>query len=280
LAVDDGLMPAAEVIRRPTLAGYGYPAGAEALAGAIEVLTRTDAAPGSARAVVVPHGSLRQSGAVAGATLGRVRIPRRCVIVAPSHTASPLPWRLMMGGAWRTPLGDVEIDAACAEALQGRCEFLVDDPGALRGEHAVEVVLPFLQRLGPRDLAIVPIVAATDEAETRSELGAALAGVIRMVEEPVLLIASSDLSHYSRADRVAIQDGRLINAICAVDGTRLLREAATQGVAMCGDGPVRAVLDAARQLGAQQGTCVAYATNAEAGGDPNSAIGYAGVLIR
>jgi len=272
-------MPAAEVIRRPTLAGYGYPAGAEALAGAIEVLTRTDAAPGSARAVVVPHGSLRQSGAVAGATLGRVRIPRRCVIVAPSHTASPLPWRLMMGGAWRTPLGDVEIDAACAEALQGRCEFLVDDPGALRGEHAVEVVLPFLQRLGPRDLAIVPIVAATDEAETRSELGAALAGVIRMVEEPVLLIASSDLSHYAPLGRCAAQDRRLIEAMCALDGGELMRCVAQGDIRMCGAGAVACVLEAARALGARAGALIRYGTSAHSGGDPHAVIGYGGVVV-
>jgi AmmeMemoRadiSam system protein B len=231
-------------------------------------------------AVVVPHGSYRHAGAVAGAVFGRMAIPRRCILIGPSHTGSWMPWSLMTGGAYRTPLGDVPVDEATAEALRRRCPFLEPDAWGQRGEHAIEVLLPFLQHGGPSDLMVVPIVIGTHEEAQGSQLADGLAQVVRLLEEPVLLIASSDLSHYSRADRVAIQDGRLIDAICAVDGTRLLRESAAHGVAMCGDGPVRVVLDAARQLGAQQGTCVAYATSAEAGGDPNSAIGYAGVVIR
>ena len=107
-----------------------------------------------------------------------------------------------------------------------------------------------------------------------------LAQVIRRQEEPVLLIASSDLSHYEPRARVAQQDRHVIEAICALDEERLAREASQGALRMCGDGAVACVLTAARALGASRGTLIRYGTSADAGGDPDSAIGYAGIIIR
>ena len=267
-------------IRRPAVAGYFYPEDPAALRACVVECAGEAVASEGALAVVVPHGSYRQSGPVAGAAFSRVRIPRRCVILAPSHTPTWLPWSVMVAGVYRTPLGDVPVDAPCAEALRRRCPFLDADAWAQFGEHAVEVQLPFLQRFGPTDLTVVPIVIGSDDCAEFLQLAEALVQVIRMQEEHVLLIASSDLSHYQPAARTEAQDRCLLDAICALEGPTLIQRVREDGIAMCGYGAVATVLSAARGLGAVRGECVAYRTSADAGGDPDAAVGYAGVLIR
>ena len=185
-----------------------------------------------------------------------------------------------MSGAYRTPLGDVPIDEACAEALRTRCPFLEPDAWAQRGEHALEVLLPFLQCRAPADLSVVPIVLGSDDPAQFAQLGYALAQVVRMQEEPVLLVASSDLSHYEPRELGATQDRALTDAVCALDDASLIRHVTEERIRMCGYGAAVCVLRAAAELGATRGLLAAYTTSASAGGDPRSAIGYGGIVIR
>ena len=268
------------LIRRPAVAGYYYPAEPAALRQAIDAVTATSAPPGLARATVVPHGSYRHAGRVAGAAWSRVAIPRRCIILGPSHTESWMPWSLMERGAYRTPLGDVPIDEACADALRARAPFLEPDAWTQRGEHAIEVIVPFLQQLGPPDLAIAPIVmGATADPDEIAALATAIAQVVRMHEERVLLVASSDLSHYEPLTVGMRQDRELIAAISRLDGRALIDRVREEGIRMCGAHAVACVLEAARALGSSEASLAAYGTSAEAGGDPSSVIGYAGLII-
>jgi len=266
-------------IRRPVVAGYFYPADPAALRDRVDRLTQTSEVRHPACAVIVPHGSYRHAGAIAGAVYGQVTIPRRCILLGPSHTGTWMPWSLMVAGAYRTPLGDVPIDEACAHALQVRCPFLEADAWSQRGEHAIEVQLPFLQHLGPPDLSVVAVVTSSDDPAALAQLATALAQVIRMQEEPVLLIASSDFSHYEPHAVVVERDRALLEAITQMDHAAFSRQVQGNGIVMCGDGVVACVLEAVRQLGAHEARVVRYGTSADAGGDPNSAIGYAGITI-
>ena len=267
------------LIRRPAVAGYFYPADAAALRDQVDALTRTSEARAAARAVIVPHGSYRHAGSVIGATLGRVTVPRRCIVLGPSHTGALTGWSVMAGGAYRTPLGDVPVDEACAAALCARCRFLAPDAWAHRGEHAIEVLIPFLQRLGPADLTVTPIIVGSEDGGELRPFAQALAQVIRMQEEDVLLIGSSDLSHYETKARGAIHDRALSQALCTLDSGALARYLEASGVVMCGYGAAVCVLEAAKGLGAREASLAAYSTNADAGGDPDSVIGYAGFVI-
>jgi len=268
-----------DVVRRPAVAGYFYPSDPAALRGELASFSRgAPPARANAHAVVVPHGSYRRSGAIVGAALARTVIPRQCVILGPSHTGSWMPWSVMAEGAYRTPLGDVPVNGWMAQALRTRCPFLEADAWAQRGEHAIEVVLPFLQWLGPPDLTVVPVIIGSDDEAEFARLAGALAEVIRMAEEPVLMIASSDLSHYEPQADAAAHDRRLLEAIRALDYRAVVRQV-QEGVRMCGYGAVACAIDAATKLGASRATVVAHQTSAEAGGDPHSVIGYAGVVI-
>lgn len=266
-------------IRRPAVAGYFYPASAELLREALDstISYHGDALP--ARAVIVPHGSLAHCGQVLSSVLSRTLIPKRCVIIGPSHTGSWMPWSLMARGCYRTPLGDVTIDEALCDALRQRCDFLESDSWAQQGEHSIEAVLPFIQHHGPANLSIVPIVVGSQDAAEISQLAQALAQVVRMIEEPVLLIASANFSHYEPQTVVMEQDRILLEQVSRFDGEALMRQVKEAGIRMCADNAVSAVLSASRLLGAAQVEVVDYATSAQAGGDPDSAIGFAGVRI-
>ncbi|MDP3702849.1 MAG: AmmeMemoRadiSam system protein B [Candidatus Omnitrophota bacterium] len=267
------------VIRRPSVAGYFYPSSPTELRELVGRLMAGAADRTRAHAVIVPHGSFRHSGAIAGAAFAHVVVPRRCIVIGPSHTGSWMSWSIMAGGSYRTPLGDVPIDAVCAQALSARCAFLEADAWSQRGEHAIEVQLPFLQQLGPSDLTIVPIVTGSDDPQEFDQLATALAQVIRMQEEPVLLVASSDLSHYETRADGAHQDQQLLAATQAMDGESLIRLIHQERWLMCGYGAVACVLEASKRLGATHAKLVRYGTSADAGGDPYSVIGYASLLI-
>jgi AmmeMemoRadiSam system protein B len=268
------------MVRRPAVSGYFYPSEPSQLRELVCQLMPSCERCVNARGVIVPHGSYRHSGAIAGAAFARVAVPRRCIVIGPSHTGSWMPWSIMTDGAYRTPLGDVPIDGPCAEALRARCPFLEADAWSQRGEHAIEVQLPFLQQRGPADLAVVPIVTGADDAEEFAQLARALAQVVRMQEEPALLVASSDLSHYESRAAGAHQDRALLETVRAMDGPSLVRLVQHERWLMCGYGAVACVLEASNQLGARRATLVRYGTSADAGGDPDSVIGYAGIIIR
>ena len=265
--------------RRPSVAGYYYPDDPAALAAQVDALTIAAQEPRPARGVIAPHGSLARSGAIAGAAFRQVQIPKRCIVLGPSHTGSAMAWSLMADGAYRTPLGEVPVDAECAGALRARCPFLEVDAWAQRGEHAVEAVLPFLQRRGPANLRVAPIITGMPDEDQIERLADALIEVLQSAGEPMLLVASSDLSHYEPEAEGAAQDQELLRLIGQLDGTGLLRYVQEARSAMCGAGAVACVLEAARGLGAQRARVARYGTSADAGGDPGAVIGYAGIVV-
>jgi len=266
-------------LRQASVAGYLYPQEPEALREELGRLTRDEPHKTSAIGVIVPHGSYRWCGAIVGETFSRVVIPPRCILLGPNHMGVGVPWSLMVGGAYRTPLGEVAIDEALAQALQAVCPFLVADDAVHRGEHALEVALPFLQWLGPERLTIVPLVIGSEDPEECQRVADALAEVIRRTGEPALLVASADLTHYEPLASVRHKDAQLLETLQTLDEHRLRRQLQASSTMTCGYGPIACLLAASRRLGATQARLVRYGTSAEGGGDPNSVIGYAGLIL-
>ena len=177
---------------------------------------------------------------------------------------------LWEAGAFRTPLGDVPVDAQTAEALLEISRGVVGvDHDAHRAEHAVEVELPFLQLLRP-DVRIVPLVLAWDVWDGARELGEMLGRLVQATGEPVLLLASSDLNHYEPAGVTEQKDAQALDAIRALDGAELLARCRRERISMCGRGPAATVIAAARALGATRAdvrrTCVTPAQSVRSSG--------------
>lgn len=211
----------------------------------------------------------------------RVTVPGLVVILAPNHTGvvdAPGGVSLWESGAFRTPLGDVPVDAEFAAALLGASDLVSVDYDAHRGEHAIEVELPFLQKLRP-DVRIVPLLLAWDSWSESRALGEALAALIRDRAEPVLLVASSDLNHYEAADVTERKDNRALEAVIALDGAELLARCQRERISMCGRAPAAAVIAAARDLRASTSTVVDYRHSGWVSGDNGRVVGYAGVVI-
>jgi AmmeMemoRadiSam system protein B len=106
-----------------------------------------------------------------------------------------------------------------------------------------------------------------------------MARAIKSLNEPVLLVASSDMTHYETAEDAARQDRFAIDQILAVDPQGLYQAVIEKDISMCGFAPTVAVLIACRDLGASSGQLIRYTNSGEAGGDYRRVVGYAGIAV-
>jgi hypothetical protein len=146
-------------------------------------------------------------------------------------------------------------------------------------EHSLEVMLPFIAHTAPEGARILPIAVMAEPLEGLVELGRALARVIRAHPRRVLMVASSDMNHFLPDDETRRVDNLALERLLALDPEGLYRVVVGHGITMCGVLPVVAMLSAALELGATEARLVRYATSAEAGGDRESVVGYAGVVV-
>ncbi len=265
-------------VREPAVAGYFYPRSPEGLRQEIRNYTTQAGEKISALACVVPHAGYTYSGHVAGAVYGRLQLPRRFVILCPNHTGYGRPLAVMTEGAWQTPLGQAPIDHELAQALCRACPLLEQDDMAHRGEHAIEVQLPFLQAALP-EFTFVPIAVGTARYESLQALGEAMAGVLRLESDRGMLISSSDMNHYEPDDVTRVKDRKAIDQILALDPRGLYDVVMEESISMCGFAPTVAALTAAKLLGATSAEVIKYATSGDVTGDRSAVVGYAGVVI-
>ncbi len=266
------------MVREPAVAGKFYPADAGVLRSDILAYLSPPRDRVTAIGCMVPHAGYIYSGQVAGAVFSSIEIPSRCVVMCPNHTGHGHPLAVMAEGYWRTPLGEVPIDAELAGKLLKSYPALTDDSVAHRFEHAAEVELPFLQVLRP-DVRIVPIAIGTGRLLFLEELGRAIAQTVQSSSEPVLIIASSDMNHYENDESTRIKDHKAIKRILDLDPNALYETVMTESISMCGFGPAVAMLTAAKILGASRASLVQYATSAEVSGDKEMCVGYAGIVV-
>jgi len=269
--------------RRPAVAGMFYPHEAPALRDMVDgFLAAVTASPAAARGAVAPHAGLVYSGQCAAHVLARVALPPVVVVLAPNHTGrstAPGGASVWTRGAFATPLGEVPIAEALADALLARCDLAAADKVAHAEEHAVEVELPFLQVLRA-DVALLPIVLAWDDWRHAEQLATDLAALVRDWPQPVLLLASSDMTHYESAARARAKDEKALAAIARLDGRGLLDVCRRERITMCGRAPAAVVIEACRQLSATTGTVVDYRHSGDVTGDDSSVVAYAGVVVR
>jgi MEMO1 family protein len=264
--------------REAAYAGQFYPGTAGELRKTIESFLHTSASPVEAKGVLVPHAGYIYSGPVAGNVFSSVRLPRRFIILGPNHTGRGAALALAPAGSWRTPLGAAEVDAEMNRDLLQACPALQEDSSAHRNEHCLEVQIPFLQVLQP-DCRFSAVCIRTTNYKDLEDLGHAMAEVIRSGQEPTLLVASSDMTHYEDARTAASQDQLAIDRVLAMDPAGLYRVVLEKDITMCGFAPAVAVLVACSDLGATSGNLIQYTNSGEASGDYERVVAYAGIAI-
>jgi len=273
------------MIRRAQFAGSWYPGRAEALRREVERFISAGGKASAALGLLAPHAGYVYSGSVAGRGYAAVDVPRSVIVIAPAHRHARHAVSVWTGGPWQTPLGEVPIDEELRRAILEGCACASGDDLAHQDEHSLELQLPFLQVRRP-DVAIVPIVVATRDPATLRELGVACARAARERKgisggaPDVLVVASSDMTHYESAGAAKRKDELALAKVLALDPDGLLDTVERNGISMCGASPAAAMLHAAKELGAGRAEVVAYGTSGDVTGDESEVVGYAAVAIR
>lgn len=230
--------------------------------------------------VVCPHAGYMYSGPVAAHSyhsLAKEARPRSVVIVGPNHTGLGSAISIMSRGAWATPLGDVKIDQRLAEAIVNASDIIDVDESAHLMEHSIEVQLPFLQNIYGPEVSFVPICVQFQDLESSREVGRAIADAAK--QEDVVIIASTDLSHYEPQATAKRKDSMVIESILSLDEAALQQRVNTNRISMCGYGPVSAAIHASKILGATKAELLAYHTSGDITGDYSAVVGYAAAKI-
>jgi hypothetical protein len=264
--------------RSPAVAGRFYPSDPDELRREIDKFTAGAVEKLKARACLVPHAGYMYSGGVAGKVYRGLELPRRILMLGPRHFPHGESLAILSDRAWRTPLGDALIDSELAAELKQAFPRLREDAVAHETEHALEVQLPFLQRL-IGDFRFVPIALGTERFEILEQLGRAIAKVHAARKEPFLILTSSDMNHYESDAITRVKDRIALDRIAALDPAGLHEVVRTKGISMCGYGPAVVMMTAMRALGATRAEIVAYATSADVSGDYDWTVGYAGALV-
>ena len=267
------------MIRQADFAGSFYPSARGDLEAQIEKCVDADAERESAIGVISPHAGYVYSGLVAGALWSRVELPDTVVILAPNHHGAGRRLALWPEGEWATPLGNAAIDQDLTDAIAEACPLVDRDPVAHRGEHSAEVQVPFLQYFKP-DVQLASIVIAERQLAPLKELGAALAGVIERSAKRVLVLASSDMSHFETQATANQLDRMALEQVEAMDEDGLWRVVHERRISMCGVSPTIAMLACAKKLGAAEAEIVKYQTSGDVTGDMSRVVGYAAVIVR
>ncbi len=275
------------MVRQSAVAGYFYKGSSEGLRKQIAEFVTPAVTRKKAVGIVAPHAGLIYSGSVAGAVYSGIELPDTIVLIGPNHTGLGAPVSLMAKGAWETPLGIVAIDERLAAAIISQSPRIRDDELAHLREHSLEVQLPFIQYL-KNDFKIVPIQMLDTRLETCQELGKAVASAIiqkgggikgREGMDSVLIVASSDMTHYEKASTAKEKDSKAIQHILNLDPVGLYHTVKEFGITMCGCGPAVAMLTAAQLLGATKAEMVKYANSGDTSGDYDQVVGYAGIIV-
>ncbi len=271
-------------IRPSPLAGTWYPADARVLRQMVDgFLTRATPATPEGRIVglLAPHAGLRYSGPVAAyafkliADLQPEVVAILCPYHRPPYQLYDSPFATTAHDAYETPLGIVPVDQDALQALVKIVPLV-----AVRGdqEHAIEIELPFLQRVLTQDFAILPIMIVHQTEDAIEQLGHALARILK--DRRALLVASSDLSHFFPQHVAQRLDQATLARIRSFDPIGVLREGDQPGEGACGRGAIAAVMWATRDLGADSVAILHYATSGDTAGDYRQVVGYgAGVFF-
>jgi len=266
-------------VRTPAVAGRFYPADPDTLLRDIRgYAPASPEARKPAMGCIAPHAGYMYSGHIAGAVYAHIAVPERCIVLCPNHTGRGSPLAAMATTTWQTPLGEIAAYTEMGTRLIERFPMLREDAAAHRGEHAIEVQLPFLQAQ-QSDLKIFPIAIGTQDFDALRGLGEAIADVIGEQDQDVLIIASSDMNHYESDAITRVKDHKAIERVLALDARGLWETVIREDISMCGFGPAVVMLTATKLLGATSAMLVKYATSGDISGDGERVVGYAGIVV-
>ena len=204
--------------------------------------------------------------------------PETFVILCPNHTGMGSGVSTMNSGSWETPLGLVDIDSEFADLMIEKTGIMDSNPDAHLKEHSAEVQLPFLQYLN-NDFQFIPITMWMQDLETATEIGVSIDEAAKELERDIVVIASTDFTHYQPQKQAYIQDMQVLDAIKDMDERLMMERVEALNVTMCGYGPVASTIVATKLMGAMGCELKKYATSGDTTGDKSSVVAYASAVF-
>jgi len=269
-----------EDIRKPAVAGMFYPAGKAELTKQVDefLANAKKIDKGRLLAIIVPHAGYVYSGQIAADSFKQLEGTdfKKIIIISPSHYVSFDGISVYNKGSFETPLGLIKVDEELANKIIQKNKRFIFYPETHLKEHAIEVELPFLQRVyKDKDFRIVPIAMGGPSSDDARILSEALYDVI---DEDTLLVISVDLSHYYPYDKAVELDMGGLNAIEALDANDLVQKINSGSTEI--DAPVAvlgAILFANRY--SAKAKLIKYANSGDTAGDKSKVVGYSSILI-
>jgi MEMO1 family protein len=268
-------MTAYKNIRENVAAGSFYPAGPDALRKQINnFLENVEPAKiSNIKSIICPHAGYIYSGQVTAHSYKNISGKKfdSIFIIAPSHSEYFNYISIFNGDAYSTPLGIASVDKNRAELLAGKSALIKLSQSGHLNEHSIEVQLPFLQALLD-DIKIVPIVMGQQNRQNIEELGNIIGNLFK--DEDILVIASTDLSHYHPYETAVSLDSKVKELVRRFDIKSMTADLLNGNIEMCGGGPVISAMIASKIMGANSSKVLEYKNSGDVTGDKSAVVGY------
>jgi len=274
-------------IRTPAVAGMFYPGEKKQLTKLIEDCFVHSFGPGERPpkkngekilGVICPHAGYVYSGPIACNSIYSIssQTPELFILIGPNHWGIGRNIATMKDCEWKTPLGSVEVDSESAEEISQVSQNIESDFFSHTREHSLEVQIPILQKTFS-NFKILPISLINQSKEAAEDVGLAVASIAK--KKNVMIIGSSDFTHYETNEFAHEQDLALIKPILEMDIDQFYEVLKKRKVTACGYGAIGSTIIACKELGATKGELLKYATSGDVTGDTSSVVGYGSIVF-
>lgn len=271
-------------VRYPSVAGTFYPDNKKDLLALLDLLFKNNA-PAKKRnigCIIAPHAGYIYSGAIAAEGYTQLSGQKfdTVIVISPSHHeyfrgCSVYP------GNYATVLGEIETDMEFCNQLIAKSPLVRMSEIGHGREHALEVQLPFLQYiLG--SFKLVPVVMGQQNYATATGLAELLTRIGKtksFEDKQLLIVSSSDLSHFYNAAHAKALDDIIISDIQSLDDKKLDQDILEKKGEACGYGPIISGIKSAKINTFSQCLITAYGHSGEVNNDLDRVVGYVSAVI-
>lgn len=266
------------MVRKPTVQGNFYPGSKDILTEELGKYVPAVENKKKVIGLVSPHAGYIFSGGCAGKGFAAVEVPDIVIILGVNHYGFGHPFAVDGNDSWKTPLGEAEVYKHLREKLVKDSEIFAIDSNASIKEHSLEVQVPFIQYRNP-EAKILPITVAGGDVQRLMTAGKELAALIKENNHDVLMVASTDMSHYISVDRAREKDKKAIDKILQLNPEGLYNTVLMERISMCGAASTTIMLSAALELGAKKAEVIDYTNSGIVMGDYSRVVAYLSMIV-
>lgn len=270
------------LIREPAAIDYFYPRGLDNIENLIASFALAPIKEKiDAFGMISPHAGYIYSGKTAYAGYSKINIKNNIIIIGPNHTGVGADFSVMNEGKYGFKDFTVPINSDLADAIINEKDspFIADELAHLK-EHSIEVQIPLLYSI-KKSFSIVPIVVSFMRYEDVLRASKAIFDALKKLNllDDVLIVASSDMTHYESADAARFKDNIAIKEILSLNPSGLYSKVREHEISMCGFIPASIMLNVAKMARRTNVQLVDYTNSGEATGDYSSVVGYASIIV-